>query len=32
VAIGVLRVLYPDITPGEAAEVMLPHEEPSPAA
>ena len=27
VAIGVLRVLYPDITPDEAAEVMLPHEE-----
>ena len=32
VAIGVLRVLYPDITPDEAAEVMVPHEEPSPAA
>jgi glycerol uptake facilitator-like aquaporin len=31
VAIGVLRVLYPDITPEEAAEVMLPHEEPSTA-
>jgi glycerol uptake facilitator-like aquaporin len=29
VAIGVLRVLYPDITPDEAAEVMVPHEEPS---
>ena len=27
VAIGVLRVLYPDITPDEAAEVMLPHGE-----
>jgi glycerol uptake facilitator-like aquaporin len=26
VAIAVLRVLYPDITPDEAAEVMLPHE------
>ncbi len=26
VAIGVLRVLYPDITPDEAAEVMVPHE------
>ena len=26
VAIGVLRTLYPDITPEEAAEVMLPHE------
>jgi len=25
-AIGVLRILYPDITPEEAAEVMLPHE------
>ena len=25
VAIGVLRVLYPDITPDEAAEVMVPH-------
>jgi glycerol uptake facilitator-like aquaporin len=32
VAIGVLRVLYPDITPDEAAEVMVPHEEPSAAA
>jgi glycerol uptake facilitator-like aquaporin len=31
-AIGVLRILYPDITPDEAAEVMVPHEEPSPAA
>ena len=29
VAIVVLRTLYPDITPDEAAEVMLPHEEPS---
>jgi arsenate reductase len=27
VAIGVLRVLYPDITPDEAAEVMIPHED-----
>ena len=27
VAIGVIRVLYPDITPDEAAEVMLPHGE-----
>jgi glycerol uptake facilitator-like aquaporin len=25
VAIGALRILYPDITPDEAAEVMLPH-------
>jgi glycerol uptake facilitator-like aquaporin len=32
VAIGVLRVLYPDITPEEAAEVMVPHEEASTAA
>src|SRR5262245_57903699 len=29
IAIGVLRVLYPDVTPGEAAEVMLPHGERS---
>jgi glycerol uptake facilitator-like aquaporin len=30
VAIGALRTLYPDITPEEASEVMLPHvEEPS---
>jgi glycerol uptake facilitator-like aquaporin len=29
VAIGVLRALYPDITPEEASEVMLPHEQPS---
>jgi glycerol uptake facilitator-like aquaporin len=29
VAIGVIRMLYPDITPEEAAEVMLPHEEPT---
>jgi glycerol uptake facilitator-like aquaporin len=27
VAIGVIRVLYPDITPDDAAEVMLPHGE-----
>jgi glycerol uptake facilitator-like aquaporin len=32
VAIGALRILYPDITPDEAAEVMVPHEEPSAAA
>jgi glycerol uptake facilitator-like aquaporin len=25
-AIGVIRILYPDITPEEASEVMLPHE------
>jgi hypothetical protein len=31
VAIGVLRVLYPDITPEEAAEVMVPQQEPSPS-
>jgi glycerol uptake facilitator-like aquaporin len=24
-AIGVIRVLYPDVTPDEAAEVMIPH-------
>ena len=27
VAIGVIRALYPDITPEEASEIMLPHEE-----
>jgi glycerol uptake facilitator-like aquaporin len=32
VAIGVLRVLYPDITPDEAAEVMVPHDEQPAAA
>jgi arsenate reductase len=26
VAIGLIRALYPDITPEEAAEVMLPHD------
>jgi glycerol uptake facilitator-like aquaporin len=31
-AIGVLRVLYPDITPEEASEVMVPQEEPSATA
>ena len=31
VAIGVIRVLYPDLTPEEAAEVMLPHAEPATA-
>jgi glycerol uptake facilitator-like aquaporin len=31
VAIGVLRALYPEIAPEEAAEVMLPQEEPSAA-
>jgi glycerol uptake facilitator-like aquaporin len=30
-AIGALRVLYPEITPEEAAGVMVPQEEPSPA-
>jgi glycerol uptake facilitator-like aquaporin len=29
VAIGALRTLYPDITPDEAAEVMLPHQDPA---
>ena len=32
VAIGVLRVLYPDLTPDEAAEVMIPHEEAAPVS
>jgi glycerol uptake facilitator-like aquaporin len=32
IAIAVLRVLYPDITPDEAAEVMVPHEETAPAS
>jgi len=32
VAIAVLRILYPDITPDEAAEVMVPHEETAPAS
>jgi glycerol uptake facilitator-like aquaporin len=31
VAIGALRILYPDITPDEAAEVMLPHDGAAPA-
>ena len=25
VAIGVIRVLYPDITPDEAADAVMPH-------
>jgi arsenate reductase len=29
-AILMLRVLYPDVTPAEAAEVVLPHNEKSP--
>lgn len=29
VAIGVIRSLYPDVSPEEAAEIMLPHEENS---
>ncbi len=29
IAIGVIRLLYPDITADEAAEVMLPHADPS---
>ena len=28
---GVIRILYPDLTPDEAAEVMLPHGEPEAA-
>jgi glycerol uptake facilitator-like aquaporin len=31
IAFGVIRVLYPDITPAEAADVMIPQEEPSAA-
>lgn len=27
VAIVVIRVLYPDVTPGEAAEVVIPHDD-----
>jgi arsenate reductase len=27
IAIAVIRILYPDITAGEAAEIMLPHGE-----
>ncbi len=23
---GIIRALYPNITPGEAAEIMVPHE------
>jgi len=29
-AVGLLRVLYPDVTPEEAAEVMLPHNDQHP--
>jgi len=32
VAITAIRGLYPDITPEEASEVMLPHGEPAPEA
>ena len=32
VAIAGLRVLYPDITPDEAAEVMVPHKETAPGS
>jgi glycerol uptake facilitator-like aquaporin len=32
IAFALLRVLYPDITPVEASEVMLPQEEAAPAA
>ncbi|HEY6638459.1 MAG TPA: MIP/aquaporin family protein [Solirubrobacterales bacterium] len=31
VAIGAIRILYPDITPEEAAEVMVPHDGAAPA-
>ena len=27
IAIGVIRVLYPDVTPAEAAEVVVPHDQ-----
>jgi glycerol uptake facilitator-like aquaporin len=30
-AIGVVRVLYPDVTPEEAADVVVPHPEAEPA-
>jgi arsenate reductase len=30
VAIGVIRVLYPDVTPGEAADVVVPHASAEP--
>jgi arsenate reductase len=32
VAIGVLRLLYPDVTPEEAAQAVFPHGEPRPDA
>jgi glycerol uptake facilitator-like aquaporin len=32
VTVGTLRVLYPDITPDEAAEALVPHEQASPVA
>ncbi len=31
-AFAVIRILYPDLTPEEASEVMLPHREPEAAA
>jgi glycerol uptake facilitator-like aquaporin len=31
VAIGVIRVLYPDVTPAQAADVVVPHDEPAAA-
>jgi len=31
-AILVVRVLYPDLTPDEAAEAVMPHHDSSPAA
>jgi arsenate reductase len=31
-AIALLRALYPDVTPAEAAEVVLPHGEAAPDA
>jgi arsenate reductase len=32
VAIAAIRALYPDLTPDEAAEIMLPQSAASPAA
>jgi len=33
IAIGAIRTLYPDITPSEAAEIMVPHQaDPSTSA
>ncbi len=29
VAVAVIRVLYPDLTPGQAADVVMPHPTPT---